>query len=223
MSEPLDKPWLPPCDANRDGLVGVGGDLSPETLLMAYRDGVFAWFNEGDPLLWWSPDPRAVFDIGGVHCSRSLARTIRSGKFRTTVNRCFEAVMRACGETRPEGTWVTNTMVRAFVQLHHMGYAHSLETWITGDDGQDQLVGGIYGLSIGGLFAGESMFHLVPDASKIALVALGERLKERGYLLFDTQIINNHTESMGAYEIDREEYLERLRVATQHPPIRFAD
>jgi len=159
---------MPPELGDKDGLVGVGGDLSPATLLRAYSDGVFPWFSDGDPILWWSPDPRGVLELDGLHVSRRLARTIRGGKFRVTANQCFERVMRACGETRPEGTWVTEEMVAAYTELHRRGHAHSLEVWV-GDD----LAGGIYGVAVGGLFAGESMFHAVTDASKVAIVATG--------------------------------------------------
>src|SRR5206468_3415351 len=137
-------PWIPPEMAERDGFVGVGGDLTPKTLLRAYAEGVFPWYNEGDPILWWSPDPRGTVELhpkpgtfpdatpgyGCLHIPRRLQRTIRSGKFRVTVNTCFERVMRACGDTRPEGTWVTEDMVRAYTNLNRLGHAHSLETWV---------------------------------------------------------------------------------------------
>ncbi len=204
-----EKPWLDPARGDPRGLVGLGGDLSPRTLLAAYRDGVFPWFNDGDPLLWWSPDPRAIFELDAIHCSKSLGRTLRSGKFRVTTDTQFEAVVRACGDTRPEGTWVTESMVAGYAELHRQGYAHSLEVWCDSPDGP-LLAGGIYGVAIGGLFAGESMFHAVTDASKVALVKLGDHLRARGYTLFDTQMTTNHTLSMGAVEIPRADYLARL-------------
>ena len=191
--------------ADASGLVAVGGDLEPTTLLHAYGAGVFPWFGAGDPILWWSPDPRAVIELDGLHVSRRLARTIRSGKFRVTVDRCFPRVMRACGETRPEGTWVTGEMLAGYTELHRAGHAHSLEVWQG-----EELAGGIYGVAVGGLFAGESMFSRVSDASKVALVALVERLKQCGYELFDVQILNDHTASLGAFEVARDEYLRRL-------------
>ena len=222
--DPWRKPWHEPSTGDARGLLGVGGDLTPRTLLAAYRDGVFPWFNDGDPLLWWSPDPRAIFELGGIHCSRSLARTIKSGRFRTTIDREFEAVMRACGTTRPDGTWVTDGMVDGYAELHRLGHAHSLEVWCQVEGDVDwELVGGIYGVSQGGLFAGESMFHHVTDASKVALVALGEHLRARGYTLFDTQMVTNHTTSMGAVEIPRAEYLSRLREALTKVNVRFRD
>lgn len=249
-----DVPWIPPELAEPDGFVGVGGDLRPPTLLRAYAEGVFPWFNEGDPILWWSPDPRGVIELhadtgthpdatpgyGGLHVSRRLARTIRSGKFRVTVNQCFEEVMRACGECRPEGTWVTTDMLAGYTELHRLGHAHSLETWVQAgggsgepaggssarneEEGPDvwELAGGTYGVSIGGLFAAESMFYRVTDGSKVALAALVSRLRERGYVLLDVQMKTDHTSTMGATEIPRSEYLKRLRHAITLTGISFA-
>jgi len=211
-------PWIDPALGEPEGLIGVGGELSPSMLVEAYSQGVFPWFSEGDPVLWWSPDPRAIIELDGLHLSRRLARTIRSGRFHITVNRCFEAVIRGCGESRVEGTWVTEEMVRGYVALHREGFAHSLEVWT--NDGQ--LAGGIYGVAVGGLFAGESMFHRVTDASKVALVALVERLKERGFSLFDVQMKTEHTERMGARDISRDEYLRRLGIAMEQN-VTFAD
>lgn len=220
-----DVPWIPPELADADGFVGVGGDLGPKTLLRAYAEGVFPWFNEDDPILWWSPDPRAVIELhthpespnGGLHISRRLARTIRAGKFRVTVNRCFGAVMAGCGENRDGGTWVTPDMLAAYREMHRLGHAHSVETWVG-----DELAGGVYGLAVGGLFAAESMFYRVPDASKVALVALVSRLRERGFSLLDVQMTTPHTERMGAINIFRAEYLRRLREAVRKGDIRFA-
>ena len=217
-----EPPWRDPAGADAYGLVGVGGDLGPRTLLAAYRAGVFPWYSDGDPLLWWSPDPRAVFEFDGIHCSRSLARAIKSGRFRTTVNQQFEAVMRACGTTRPDGTWVTEGMVAGYAELHRRGHAHSLEVWAEATPGDWRLAGGIYGVAQGGLFAGESMFHHVRDASKVALVALGDHLRARGYTLFDTQMVTNHTTTMGAVEIPRAEYLSRLADALTRTGVTFA-
>jgi leucyl/phenylalanyl-tRNA--protein transferase len=240
-----DVPWIPPELGDPQGLIGVGGDLSPRTLLRAYSEGVFPWFSEGDPLLWWSPDPRAVIELGRpqapdettLHVPRRLARTIRSGRFRVTVDRCFEAVMRACGETRAEGTWVTEDMVAGYTELHRRGHAHSLEVWTAGgglgakvDEPLAavpaplpgwELAGGIYGVAVGGLFAGESMFHAVTDASKVALVALVERLRGRGYVLFDVQMTTDQTSRMGAVEVPRAEYLRRLREAVRLTDVAF--
>jgi len=205
-----ERPWVSPPFATPEGIVGVGGDLRPLTLIRAYSDGVFPWFNAGDPIVWWSPDPRAVFDLVNFHVPSRLAATIRSGKFRTTVDQNFGAVIRGCASERIEGTWITDEMINAYEQLHMLGYAHSLEVWIG-----EELVGGIYGVAVGGVFAGESMFHRVRDASKVALVALRNHLVGRGYQLFDTQILNDHTQRFGAYEIPRDEYLTRLRQAVK--------
>jgi leucyl/phenylalanyl-tRNA--protein transferase len=193
--------------ADERGLVMVGGDLRPERLLEAYSNGIFPWYSEGQPVLWWSPDPRAIFELDGLHVSRRLQRTMRSGRFEVTIDQAFTHVMRACGE-RAEGTWITHAMLRAYERLHKLGFAHSVETW----SGLD-LVGGIYGVSIGGFFAGESMFHRESDASKAALVALFDHLRTRGYELFDTQLATPHTRRLGAVEISRKNYLRRLRAA----------
>lgn len=230
-----DRPWFPPDLADREGLVGVGGDLTPSTLLHAYTDGVFPWFNDDDPILWWSPDPRAVIEFDTFHVSHSLARTLRRGTFRVTKNVCFETVMRECGERRPEGTWVTEGMVQAYVALHKAGHAHSLETWVRAssdtpaegpfldDDagGPWMLAGGIYGVCIGALFAGESMFHRVTDGSKVALASLVAHLQTAGFELFDVQMTTAHTRTMGATEVRRHLYLRRLRAAVQKRGVRF--
>jgi leucyl/phenylalanyl-tRNA--protein transferase len=203
-----DRPWVPPEFATPEGIVGVGGDLDPETLLKAYTAGVFPWFNPGDPVIWWSPDPRGVIPLDTFHVPRRLAATIRQNKFRVTVNTQFADVMRGCAENRTDGTWVTDEMVEGYTELHRQGHAHSVEVWHG-----DELAGGVYGVSVGGLFAGESMFHRVRDASKVALVALLTRLRDRGFVLFDTQIVNDHTAQFGAVDISRNEYLRRLRIA----------
>jgi leucyl/phenylalanyl-tRNA--protein transferase len=250
-----DVPWIPPEMAEADGFVGIGGDLAPQTLLRAYSEGVFPWFNAGDPILWWSPDPRGVIELnsdpsprqkdaapgyGGLHVSRRLARTIRSGRFRVTVNQCFATVMHLCGATRPEGTWVTPDMLDAYTTLHRLGHAHSVETWIPRPPGESlqtpasvpvaeaalesddwELAGGTYGLAIGGLFAAESMFYRVTDGSKVALAALVQRLRERGFTLLDVQMKTEHTTRMGATEIPRHEYLMRLRHAIGMTTISF--
>jgi leucyl/phenylalanyl-tRNA--protein transferase len=199
---------IDPYLADTYGLIAVGGDLSPERLLRAYLNGIFPWFDEGDPVLWWSPDPRAVFELEEFHVPKRLARTIRSGRFQITVDKDFYGVMKGCGEGREEGTWITDDMIEAYGQLHRLGHAHSLEVWH-----DNKLAGGIYGVSVGGLFAGESMFSRVRDASKVALVKLIEHLRQRGFQLFDIQFLNEHTKRLGAIEIPREEYLARLKVA----------
>jgi leucyl/phenylalanyl-tRNA--protein transferase len=187
------------------GLVAVGGDLRPERLLGAYRYGVFPWYSEGEPVHWWSPNPRAILELDGLHVSRRLRRTVRSGRFRVSVNEDFAGVIRGCADRPGEGTWITGDMIAAYEELHRLGHAHSVEAWHQG-----RLAGGIYGVAVGGLFAGESMFTRVRDASKVALVHLVERLRQRGYCLFDIQMLTEHTARLGAIEIPRSEYLRRL-------------
>ena len=172
---------------------------------------MFPWFNEGDPVLWWSPDPRGVIELpDGLHLSRSLQRTLKKGHFRTTTNRAFAAVMAACGADREGGTWVTPEMLAAYTDLHRLGHAHSVEVWQG-----EELVGGTYGVSLGGVFAAESMFHRATDASKVALVALRDRLVAGGFELWDVQLTNDHTATLGAVDVPREAYLRRLRAAVR--------
>ena len=200
--------FLDPERADADGLVGVGGDLSPARLIEAYSHGIFPWFDETTPILWWSPDPRAIFELDGLHVSRRLARTVRSGRFTATVNAAFDRVIRACTDRPGQGVWITPAMIEAYTTLHRLGRAHSVEVWHEGELG-----GGVYGVALGGLFAGESMFTRVRDGSKVALVHLVQRLRERGFRLFDVQFLNPHTASLGAVEIPRRAYLGRLREA----------
>jgi leucyl/phenylalanyl-tRNA--protein transferase len=198
--------WFPAVtEALPSGLLAVGGDLGVERLLLAYRSGIFPW--EEEPVTWWAPDPRAVFEPGGLRVSRSLARVMRSGRFEVTVDRAFDEVMRACGERR-EGTWITGGFLEAYGRLHAMGHAHSVECWRGGE-----LVGGVFGVAVGGLFAGESMFHRATDAGKVALVRLLERVWGSGMTLFDTQMLTGVTAALGAVEIRRAEYMRRLRLA----------
>jgi len=206
------RPWVLPEFASPEGIVGVGGDLRPNSLIEAYSHGIFPWFNPGDPIIWWSPDPRAIFDLQNFHVPRRLAATIKQKKFRTTVDTQFRAVMEGCASDREEGTWVTSEMIEAYTELHERGDAHSLEVWL-----DHELVGGIYGIAVGGFFAGESMFHRARDASKVALVTLLTRLRDRGFELFDTQILNDHTAQFGAVEIPRSEYLQCLAHAVRKP------
>lgn len=197
-----------PSLADPDGLLAVGGNLEPETLLSAYQQGIFPWFDEDTPILWWSPDPRAILEFDNLYISKRLARTIRTNKFHVTFDQDFDAVVKGCTYRPEEGTWITPEVANAYGEFHRRGHAHSVEVWQQG-----VLVGGLYGVAIGGLFAGESMFSTVSDASKIALVALVSRLKEKGYQLFDLQIINEHTSMMGATEIPRDDYLARVKTA----------
>lgn len=198
--------------ADADGLVAVGGDLRPERLLDAYRRGIFPFFDETCPILWWSPDPRAIFEMDGLRVSRRLARTVRSGRFEVTRDRDFAGVIRGCARGQGEGVWITPDMIAAYTELHRLGHAHSVEVWRGGE-----LAGGVYGVAVGGLFSGESMFTRVTDASKVALASLMEHLRECGFVLFDVQFINDHTASLGAIEIPRKQYLARLRAAVALP------
>jgi leucyl/phenylalanyl-tRNA--protein transferase len=192
--------------AREDGLLVLGGKLDPDWLLDAYAHGIFPW-PIGQMLAWWSPDPRAVFEFDSFHVPRRLARTCRSGKFELTCNRDFAAVIQGCAtaQHRRRGTWITRPLVAAYTRLHELGHVHSVEIWHGG-----RLVGGTYGVALGGLFAAESMFHYVTDASKVALVALMDHLRARGYDLIDIQQLTPHTAVFGAVEIPRHEYLARL-------------
>lgn len=198
-----------PRAADAEGLVAVGGDLSPERLLLAYGLGIFPWYEEGMPPLWWSPDPRAILGPADLHVARRLQRTLRAGRFTLTWNRCFGAVMARCGADRPEGTWIIPEMERAYLEMHARGHAHSLEVWADGE-----LAGGLYGVQRGALFAAESMFHRVRDASKVALVGAVRSLFRCGIEVFDVQFVTPHLASMGARVVPRDEYLrevERVR------------
>jgi len=198
-----------PAAADDEGLLAIGGDLSPGRLLAAYEQGIFPWYDAGLPPLWWSPNPRAVIEPHTLHVSRSLARVLRKGSFRVTWNQAFEAVMRACGQ-RERGTWILPEMIEAYVGLHRMGHGHSVEVW-----SGDQLVGGLYGVQRGALFAAESMFHRATDASKVALVHAVTELTASGIELFDVQMMTAHLASMGAIEVPREAYLQRCREASE--------
>lgn len=198
--------------ADDEGLIAIGGDLSSERLLAAYDHGIFPWPAKGLPLLWWSPNPRAVFDPERLRVSRSMRRVLRSGRFRVTFNQDFERVMVECGSERAEGTWITPGMLKAYVRLHHEGHAHSFEVW--SDKG---LAGGLYGVQRGGLFAAESMFHRETNASKVALIAAVKSLFFAGIGLFDVQFLTEHLASMGGYTIRRSEYLSRLEVEREKP------
>jgi leucyl/phenylalanyl-tRNA---protein transferase len=197
-----------PRQASPEGIVAVGGDLAPERLLDAYRHGIFPWPMEGiDQHLWWSPDPRAILPLDGFIASQRLLRRIRSGEFQVTSDRTFRDVMLGCstGPGREDGTWISPEMIDAYSALHELGHAHSVEVWK-----DDKLVGGTYGVAIGGLFAAESMFYRVRDASKVALYKLVEHLNARGYQLLDVQQWTPHTASLGVIEVRRSAYLKRL-------------
>ena len=202
-----------PGSADEDGLVAVGGDLAPGTLLAAYRAGIFPW-SDG-PITWWSPDPRAIIPLDGLHVSRSLARTIRSGVYRVTFDTAFREVIAGCAVPRPgrEETWISPAFIEAYGRLHDLGWAHSAECWLG-----DRLAGGLYGIAIGAWFGGESMFAAERDASKVTMAALVQRLHARGYRVFDAQVMNPHLATLGAVDIPRPEYLARLGDALAAQP-----
>jgi leucyl/phenylalanyl-tRNA--protein transferase len=212
----VDDPLFPPPDyADPSGLLAVGGDLSSERLLEAYRVGIFPWYTEDQPILWWSPDPRFILELGEFKISRSLRRTLKNRTFDVTFDRAFEEVIRACATTqRPgqSGTWITPEMEEAYLRLHGLGYAHSVETWFAGE-----LTGGLYGVSLGKAFFGESMFHLKSNASKVALAALVVKLKRWDFQFIDAQMTTEHLLTLGAKEISRRLFLKRLRSALRHP------
>jgi len=213
----MPSPHFPPAeDADPEGLIGFGGQLSPEWLLDAYRHGIFPWpiTDFEAPLAWWSPDPRAVIEFDRFHVSRRLRRTCRSGKFETTQDQNFPDVIRGCAmvPSRLGQTWLTPDMIDAYICLHELGHAHSVEVWQ-----QTELVGGVYGVAIGGLFSAESKFYRVRDASKVALVHLVEHLRRQQFTLLDIQQLTPHTARLGAVAIPRREYLARLAAAIQLP------
>lgn len=201
-----------PRRADAEGLVAVGGDLSEGRLVLGYRTGVFPWTVA--PITWWSPDPRGIFELGGFHASRSLKRVIRQQAFRVTVDQAFVEVMAGCAAPAPgrRSTWITPEFIEAYTALHRSGTAHSVECWREG-----QLVGGVYGVAVGGLFAGESMFHRASNASKVALFHLHEHLRQRDFALFDIQMVTPITAQLGAVAIPRAEYLRRLALAVDKP------
>ena len=213
-----DYSFPPASMANKDGLLAFGGDLSPERIIVAYANGIFPWYSENEPLLWWSLDPRLVIRPGEMRVSKSLRHTLHSGRFECRIDTAFEAVMRNCAQTPREGqdgTWITDEMLDAYVQLHQMGLAHSFETYQEGE-----LVGGLYGVSLGKLFCGESMFHHVSDASKVAFHHLHEFLMLHGFKLIDCQQETRHLVSLGAYTMDCQDYLAEIKQLVQEPTLK---
>mgnify|MGYP000323572920 CR=1 FL=1 len=222
----MSLPWLslsnddqfPPIeDAFEDGLVAAGGDLSPSRLLNAYRHGLFPWFNENDPILWWSPNPRMVLFTDKIKLSRSLKKTLRTSAFTITFDQRFEQVMAACSQPRSDladdpnnATWIHPEMIDAYVALHQQGHAHSVECWQGGE-----LVGGLYGIAIGKMFFGESMFSRVRDSSKIALVTLCQQLNRWGFSLIDCQVYSEHLASLGAEEIEQTDFIQYINELCQ--------
>jgi len=208
---------FPPVEsATPEGLLAIGGDLSCERLLEAYRHGIFPWYNPGQPVLWWSPDPRAVLYPGKLRLSRSLRKTLRQDRFRIRFDTAFRDVMLSCAAPRANssGTWITDEMVRAYCRLHELGHAHSIETWAG-----ERLVGGLYGVALGGVFFGESMFSSATDASKVALVALDRQLCEREFMLIDCQVPSDHLSTLGAICIPRARFLGELHAGLECPTL----
>ena len=210
-----DRLVFPPPEMAEDGLLAVGGDLSPERLALAYASGIFPWYEDGQPILWHSPDPRMVLRAPDLQVSRSLAKTLRRNVYEITLDRAFRRVIDACARTsRPgqRGTWITAEMAGAYEELHHRGLAHSVETWLDG-----RLVGGLYGVSLGAAFFGESMFARAPDASKAAFVKLVHQLRRWKIDLIDCQVHTDHLARFGAEEWPRPRYLRALRSALEAP------
>ncbi|MGN7612782.1 leucyl/phenylalanyl-tRNA--protein transferase [Magnetococcales bacterium HHB-1] len=203
--------------AEPDGLLAVGGDLSPERLVAAYQQGIFPWYSPGQPILWWSPDPRMVLFPEALHISKSLKKRLRRKTYQVTFDHAFEAVISHCqqGDTRKEvGTWITDEMREAYIVLHKQGIAHSVESWSL-EGGEKKLVGGLYGIALGGCFFGESMFFLQPDASKVAFVTLVKFLASRHYHLIDCQVNTTHLARFGAKNISRDQFMDYLSRALE--------
>lgn len=205
-----DRLEFPPVDkTDAEGLLAVGGDLSPERLLLAYQNGIFPWFNEDSLILWWAPDPRMVLQPSNIKISNSMRQVLRSGRFTLTKNTCFEEVLNQCAKVKrrgQNGTWITDDMKKAYLKLHQKGYAKSYEV-----KENDKLVGGLYGVDLGHIFCGESMFSLVSNASKFAFVKLAQELEEKQYRLIDCQLHTAHLASLGAEEIPRSEFMKILK------------
>jgi len=207
-----------PSEAEPGGLLAVGGDLSPERLLLAYENGIFPWYSEGDPILWFSPDPRMVFFPEDFKFSKTLLKTVSSGKFSVKVDTDFTAVVESCAQVQRKGqsgTWITEEMKTAYGNLHEQGYAHSFETYR-----EEKLVGGLYGVSLGGTFFGESMFHLETDASKVALFHLARKCWEFGFDFIDSQVPTDHMKTLGGREISRREFLLALESSLRKKTLR---
>ncbi|MFW0739547.1 leucyl/phenylalanyl-tRNA--protein transferase [Flavobacterium sp. T12S277] len=202
--------FFPPVsEADEEGILAIGGDLDPERLKLAYKSGIFPWFNEGEPILWWSPDPRMVLFLDELIVSKSMRNILNRKQFKVTFNQSFEAVISNCQNIKRDGqngTWISNEMIDAYCKLNEQGIAKSVEVW------QDEvLVGGLYGIDLGHVFCGESMFSKVSNASKVAFIALVQYLKEANYKLLDCQVHNSHLESLGCREIDREAFISILK------------
>ena len=202
--------FFPPVsEANSDGILAIGGDLSPERLLLAYKSGIFPWFEEGEPIFWWSPNPRMVLFLDELVVSKSMRNVLNRNIFKVTFNQNFREVISNCQQVKRDGqngTWITNDMIEAYCKLHELGIAKSVEVWQN-----DELVGGLYGIDLCHVFCGESMFSKVSNASKVAFIALVNQLKKDNYKVLDCQVYNEHLESLGCREIDRTDFMEILK------------
>lgn len=207
----------PVSQANEDGIVAIGGDLSPERLIIAYSSGIFPWYSEGEPILWWSLNPRMVMEPSELKITKSLRKVIESNKFSCSIDADFDRVIRMCAiveRDNQEGTWINEDMIAAYKELHKLGFAHSVETYL-----ENELVGGLYGISIGRVFCGESMFHTKTDASKIALYNLCDFLIKNNFDFIDVQQDTPHMRRMGAYPIPRKDFIKRLKQSIIHPSL----
>lgn len=210
-----DRLWFPsPIKAAKDGLIAIGGDLEPERLLLAYRTGIFPWYSDDQPIMWWSPDPRTILYPEDIRITRSIRQRIRNKDVEIRVDTAFEDIISNCssaGTRQLEGTWITKQMQEAYIKLHHLGFAHSVETYYSG-----VLAGGLYGVSVGRMFCGESMFHLRPDASGIALVYLARLVQKLGLLFIDAQQESDHLVRMGARNIPRNDFIAMVKTASHN-------
>ncbi len=216
LDDNLDFPPVDKALADPEGLLAIGGDLSPQRLVSAYRNGIFPWFSEEDiDILWWSPDPRAIYPLDQIKLHRSMKKIIRNCNWQLTVNRDFANVIQQCSQLTPKrpSTWITQDMLQAYIDLHQLGYAHSVEVWQ-----QDQLIGGLYGVAVGSCFCGESMFSTQANASKVAFYFLATHLKKHGYQVLDCQLPNPHLNHLGAVTISRADYIKLLLPARENLP-----
>ena len=209
-----EKLSFPPVEGAEDGVVAVGGDLSPERLLLAYSKGIFPWFGENDPIIWHSPEERFIMLLDKLHISKSMRRVLNSNKFKINFDTDFTYVIQQCAQVKRKGedsTWITSEMIEAYEKLHNLGYAHSIEVWQ-----DDRIVGGLYGVSLGKCFFAESMFHTATNASKFAVIKLIELLKQKDFHFLDAQVYTDHVATLGAKEISRETFLKLLQEGLQH-------
>ncbi|MBZ9687545.1 leucyl/phenylalanyl-tRNA--protein transferase [Clostridium estertheticum] len=206
-----------PSLAEEDGLLALDGDLSPERLLLAYSNGIFPWFSDEEPILWWSPDPRFVLYPKDIRISHSMKKILKKNIYKISFDTCFRDVISNCSNMRKEeGTWITNEMIEAYCKLHELGFAHSVETWY-----EDKLVGGLYGISMGKCFFGESMFSTMDNASKAAFITLSKLLDEKGFVVIDCQVHTHHLESLGAVYISREDFSQMVKRAISIEPLKL--